>query len=421
MDTDIPLSALLLLDQISFTGGVMVVFGLLACFGSALAANSAVAGRIARLLRPEEIRRTVAGGIVQLLLGFGLLLFGLGSVVNSEAEALREALDPAYLAGSELDGWALGIRIGLALLPALLLPAIGVVAGAVSARGERMSWGIRGGQILAEPFAKWLPAPTHAEGEEEAEPEFRIDLASGEDVEDEERELIENILEFGETTCSEVMTPRTDFVAVDNAWEGARIIAVITDSRHSRFPVYEESIDNVIGILHIRDLLEYLARGGSSERLDLRQLVREPVFYPASKKIDDVMRDLQIRKSHMAIVLDEYGGTSGMVTIEDLLEEIVGEIQDEYDDESRQIHRMDDGSWIVDAQCPLSDLNEELGLSLEAEDVDTLGGFIANQLGRIPEESDTVDAGEMQLRVLSVDRNRIRRVRVQPLGGASVA
>ncbi|MCB1186429.1 hemolysin, partial [bacterium] len=110
-----------------------------------------------------------------------------------------------------------------------------------------------------------------------------------------------------------------------------------------------------------------------------------------------------------------------MVTIEDLLEEIVGEIQDEYDDESRQIHRMEDGSWIVDAQCLLSDFNEELGVSLEAEDVDTLGGYIANSLGRIPEESDTVDTEGMTLKVLSVDRNRIRRVRVQPHGEATVA
>lgn len=412
---------MLLLDQISFTGGVMVVFGLLACAGSALAANSAVAGRMARVLRHEEIRRTLAGGIVQLLLGFIILFIGLGSVVNAAATELKDALDPQFLAASSLEAWVLGSRIALSLLPAVLLPAIGVVAGAVSARGERMTWGIRTGQILAEAFAKWLPAGNANGEEDEPEPEFRIDLASGEDVEDEERELIENILEFGETTASEVMTPRTDFVAIDNGWEGPRIIETISASRHSRFPVYEDSIDNVIGILHIRDLMEYLARGGASERLDLRELVREPVFYPASKKIDDVMRDLQLRKSHMAIVLDEYGGTAGMVTIEDLLEEIVGEIQDEYDDESRQIHRMEDGSWIVDAQCLLSDFNEELGVSLEAEDVDTLGGYIANSLGRIPEESDTVDTEGMTLKVLSVDRNRIRRVRVQPHGEATVA
>ena len=397
------------------------MFGLLLCCFSALAANSAVAGRIARILRPEEVRRTVVGGVIQMLIGAALLYIGMGSVVGAEAAAMRSALDPQYLAGSGFDNWIVAIRSGLVLLPAVLLPALGVLAGSISARNERMTWGIRSGQILAETFTRWLPGRNGNGDDEEAEPDFRIDLASGEDVEDEERELIENILEFGETTTSEVMTPRTDFVALDNSWEGPRILETVSASRHSRFPVYEESIDNVIGVLHIRDLMEYLARGGSSERLDLRELVREPVFYPASKKIDDVMRDLQLRKSHMAIVLDEYGGTAGLVTIEDLLEEIVGEIQDEYDDESRQIHRLDDGSWIVDAQCPLSDFNEELGVSLEAEDVDTVGGFIANQLGRIPEESDTVDTGEMMLKVVSVDRNRIRRVRVMPHGEAGVA
>lgn len=397
------------------------MFGLLACFGSALAANSAVAGRLGRILRPEEVRRTLAGGIVQLLLGFILLFLGLGSVVNTEADGLRESLDPQYLAGSGFSVWVMGVHIGLALLPALLLPTIGVMAGAFGVRGERPTWGIRMGQIIAEVFVRWLPRGNGNGEPQEEEPDFRIDLASGEDVEDEERTLIENILEFGETTASEVMTPRTSFVSLDLAWEGARIIDTVVDSRHSRFPVYEDSIDNVIGVLHIRDLLEYLARGGQSERLNLRELIKDPVFYPASKKIDDVMRDLQLRKSHMAIVLDEYGGTSGMVTIEDLLEEIVGEIQDEYDDESRQIHRMEDGSWIVDAQCLLSDINDELGISLDAEDVETLGGYIANHLGRISAEGDTFDEGTLQFRVLSVDRNRIRHVRVQVRDDAGAA
>ena len=421
MDTEVPLAALLLLDQISFAGGVMVMFGLLLCTFSALAANSAVAGRLGHVLRQDEIRRTVAGGLVQMLLGLLLLFMGLGSVITAEAEALREALDPQYLTGLDYELWVLGIRTSLALLPVLLLPALGVLGGAIGTRGERLTWGIRSGQILAEAFVRWLPRGNGNSEEDPDEPDFRIDLASGANVEDEERELIENILEFGETSASDVMTPRTDFVALDNTWDGTRIIDTVVDSRHSRFPVYDENVDNVVGILHIRDLLEYLARGGNSERINLSQLTKDPVFYPASKKIDDVLRDMQKRKSHMAIVLDEYGGTSGMVTIEDLLEEIVGEIQDEYDDESRQFHRMEDGSWIVDAQCPLADVNDELGVNLEAEDVDTLGGYITNELGRIPEENDSIEAAGMRFSVLSVDRNRIRHVRVMLLDDKSVA
>ena len=172
---------------------------------------------------------------------------------------------------------------------------------------------------------------------------------------------------------------------------------------------------NIIGILHLRDVLEFLARGEGISGLDLHAILMEPHFIPEIRKVDDVLRDLQRHKGHMAVVLDEYGGTAGILTIEDLLEEIVGEIQDEYDDESKEAHQREDGSWVVAAHMSLDNFNEVIGTALKAEDVDTLGGYITSLMGRIPKVRETVEVEDLGLRltVLSIDRNRIRRVLVE--------
>ena len=213
------------------------------------------------------------------------------------------------------------------------------------------------------------------------------------------------------------MTPRTDVVGLDVAWEAERALEAVAAARFSRFPVYEGSMDNVIGVLHLRELLEHLAQHNGVAGLDLRALVLEPTFIPASRKVDDALRDLQRRKGHMAVVLDEYGGTAGILTIEDLLEEIVGEIQDEYDEEGKRVHQREDGSWVVSAQLMLGDFNDQFGAALEAEDVDTLGGFISSLLGRIPKPRECVEQAPWRLTVLSVARNRIGRVLVERLAG----
>jgi CBS domain containing-hemolysin-like protein len=317
------------------------------------------------------------------------------------------------------------LRVGIAALaiaPALLFPLIGALFGMSSGlapgRGEG---GIRGGLLLGELFAFWMKKRgTNGNGiEHEDEPEFEITMASGEEVGDEEREYIENILEMTETTAQEVMTPRTNLVAIDAAWEPERVLETVASARHSRFPVYEETIDDVIGVLHMRDLLEHLARGEISG-LDLRAILLEPIFIPASRKVDAVLRDLQRSRGHLAVVLDEYGGTAGILTIEDLLEEIVGEIQDEYDVESRTFWRREDGSYVVTAQMQLEDLEEMLHVRLEAEDVDTVGGFITERLGHIPKVREHFVEAGLQFTVLSVDKNRVGHVRIQQRSDAGV-
>jgi putative hemolysin len=160
-------------------------------------------------------------------------------------------------------------------------------------------------------------------------------------------------------------------------------------------------------------VFEYLARNDGRDGLNLRELIKDAHFIPESKKVDDALREMQRGKWQMAVVLDEYGGTAGIVTVEDLLEEIVGEIQDEYDEEARQVHEREDGTFIVTANLALDDLNELLATEIESDDVDTLGGYIVNTLGRIPKPQDTVEDHGLRFTVLSVERKRIGRVRIE--------
>jgi len=376
---------------------VLLVLGAIVCLLSGFTAHSAVAARVGLVGRRSLAQRAAAGTIILLIIGSALIWLGL------------HAAGPGLWEG-----------LAIAISPSLLCILTGFVTGVTNAgRTDTPGLVVRAGNLLADALGCWLPegAPVNGNGHCD-EPEFEITMASGEEVEAEEREYIENILEFGETTAHEVMTPRTDVMALDIDWEPERVIQAVAEARFSRFPVYENSIDEIIGIVHLRHLLEFLAKNDGVSSLDLRALLMEPLFVPESKKVDDVLRELQLRKSHMAVVLDEYGGTEGILTIEDLLEEIVGEIQDEYDDESLPMHRRDDGSLVVDGQLPLVELNDELETALSVDDVDTLGGYVTHVLGHIPDRRETVVEGGLQFTVLSVDKNRVRRVLVERLGVA---
>lgn len=402
MDTDVPLY---LAFQAGTTSGaalgiILLVLGLLVAMGAGFTAHAAVVARIGRALRRKEASRAVFSSAALIVLSAALTWLGL---TNSLA------------GGPALQPW---IVLCLALWPALAFPLLGALtAAALSARPDTSNLALRSGNLLSDAIAFWISdkSANGNGGELVEEPDFEITMASGEEVEAEEREYIENILELGATTAREVMTPRPDVEALDLSWEPERIIKAVSEARYSRFPAYMESVDNIIGIVHLRSLLEFLARGEGLDRLELRNMLMEPVFVPESKKVDDVLRELQLRKSHMAVVLDEFGGTEGILTIEDLLEEIVGEIQDEYDDESQAVHRREDGNLIVDGQLPLDELGEELGRLIAIEDVETLGGLVTHLLGHIPRARESVVHDQLRLTVLSVDKNRVRRVLVEHL------
>jgi len=206
-------------------------------------------------------------------------------------------------------------------------------------------------------------------------------VAELEDLNVEKRDMIRGVVELSETTVKEVMVPRTDTVFIPVDEDKDEYLDRIVSSGHSRFPVYKDTMDNVVGILYVKDLLMNLARGQS---IDLQALLRKPYFVPESKHIDDLLREFKRRHVHIAVVVDEYGGVSGIVCMEDIIEEIVGEIQDEYDDEREDILKIGDGVFLCDARVNLDDLADELDLALPIEDFDTLGGFVFDLFGKIP-------------------------------------
>ena len=233
---------------------------------------------------------------------------------------------------------------------------------------------------------------------------------------EEETERIEGVLDLDRMTAGEVMKPRVDIVAVPVDMPLMEALDVVLREGHSRIPVYEENIDNIVGILYDKDLLRYVRE--NELQVSLRDVAREAIFVPEAKRADDLLREFQKRKVHMAIVVDEFGGTSGLVTIEDVLEEIVGEIQDEYDVEEPLIEQKSDNEWIVDAMLRIEEVNEEVGIELVVDNgTETLGGFVFDRLGEVPELGDCVQTDHIRLEVVDIEGKRIKKVRITRLAG----
>jgi CBS domain containing-hemolysin-like protein len=230
-------------------------------------------------------------------------------------------------------------------------------------------------------------------------------------LEDEKRELMHSIFEFGGTTAKEVMVPRIDMIMAEAGTARSEVLRLISDHGHSRIPVYDGSVDRILGAVHVKELVKN-GHADANER-PIRDFVNPVMFVPETKKIDELMREFQDRKSHLAIVVDEYGGTSGMVTLEDVLEEIVGEIEDEYDQEETLFETLEDGSYRVAAKIDIDDLNEEADLQLPTENSDTLGGFIYELIGKVPSQGDEVDYRGYTFTIDRVHRQRIVRVRIR--------
>jgi len=247
-----------------------------------------------------------------------------------------------------------------------------------------------------------------------SEEEIRTLVELGEEkgaLEEDEREMIDSIFEFGETTVGEIMVPRVDMVCIDMRASLEQLVRLIREKGHTRIPMYDEHIDNIRGIIHAKDLIPFLDK--PETEIELSKLARTAYFVPESKKIDELLREFQKEKMHMAIVVDEYGGTAGLVTLEDVLEEIVGEIQDEYDREQPKFHRIDENTIIVDAKINIHDLNEILKEPLpESENYDTLGGLIFNITGSVPQEKEIIKYNNYDLIIEQVEGQRIGTVRI---------
>ena len=342
---------------------------------AAVAAATTASVLLIRRVRPDWIG---------LLVGFFILVVGLVSVrVICRALAARSP-----------DRWALRLAGGVQALGSLLSPLIAGMRklGAVvrGPTGEASEESI----FLTEDGLRFLMNV----GEEEGS------------IEDEEKEMIASIVELGDTLVREVMVPRIDVISLPVDTPIPDALDVIIAAGYSRIPIFQETIDNIVGLLYAKDLLRCFRDGRKD--VPIGSMLRDVYFVPESMKVDDLLHELQRRRVHMALVVDEYGGTAGIVTIEDLLEEIVGEIQDEYDTEEPLVKEVAEGEYVFHARCNLDDASDVLGVTLPSEGGDTLGGFLNTQMGRVPEVGDEVLFGNVRMTVLSVEGRSVKQVRV---------
>lgn len=366
----------------------VTLLGFLASATAAVSLSGGLAGALATVPIPivAQSAQALAIGIITILLTLVTLIFG--------------ELAPKSIALAHSERIALAVARPITLLARLASPLVRFLVWITNLVAKPL-----GGQRR-----RGLPIVT--------EEEIKTLVDAGEEsgmLEEDEKEMIYSIFEFGETLAREVMVSRVDIVALDADTPLMEAIDVIIKHNHSRVPVYQDNIDNVIGILYAKDLLKVLREKGreAANQIRLPDLVRPATFTPESKKVDELLEDMQKRRIHMAIVIDEYGGTAGLVTIEDILEEIVGEIQDEYDQgEEALIQAVSDTEWLIDARANLSDINDLLKANIPIDESDTLGGFIYESLGKVPLPGDEVQHDDWLLKVVNVAGRRIGKIRV---------
>ena len=283
---------------------------------------------------------------------------------------------------------------------------------------------IRAISIITAPFVKLLTFSTNivsklfgvGEAEEEVvtEEEIKMMIAEGEEkgtIERGEKQLLNNVFEFNDIIVSEIMTPRTDMYAIDINKNLREMLDEIDEFKYSRIPVYNESIDDIEGILFVKDILKPLK---DNEEIDIRKITRDPYFVPESKDIDELFKEMQQNKVQMAIVIDEYGGTAGLITMEDIIEELVGNIFDEYDEEELDIKKIDENTYIVNGMITSYELKKIFDVELPEGDYETLSGYLLDKLGRIPEEEEhpVIEDENLTYRVEEIEDRRIKYVKV---------
>jgi putative hemolysin len=253
-----------------------------------------------------------------------------------------------------------------------------------------------------------------------SEEEFRIMIDEGTKtgvIDKTEHELISNIFEFTDTTAKEILVPRTDVIAIEIHSEKEQLLRLVSDEGYSRLPVYQENLDNILGIVYAKDLISL----AEHNVIVLQDIIRPAYFVPLTKKISELLREMQQRKLHIAIVNDEYGGTAGIVTMEDIIEEIVGEIHDEYDDELKEIETTSDGSFLVNGKVSIGDFNERFGSSIPEEgEYDTISGFIQKLAGKIPEVKEEIRHDGWTFSVVKKSQRRIRQIQARKVASSEL-
>ncbi len=358
-------------------------------------------------------------------------------------ERAHRALALARILGHATAGGALALAFGVAeraewqRIVLLTLSGLITVALAEStaralgdALGEHASAPLRGFtralQLVFAPVVRlgeWVEAlfaevvaaeESSSDRREEAAAQFRDVISSEADVSRDERELLMGVFDFGETTAEEVMVPRVDMVGIERTAPWSEVLDRVRSEQHSRVPVYDVSIDEVMGILYAKDLLGAVI-ADEEPAAGWQSLLRAPTFVPPSKRIADLLREFRASKRHIVIVADEFGGTAGLVTIEDVLEELVGEIRDEYDDEERQVETEGSDLFWVSGRLTLDDLSEALSFDFRRDDVTTVGGLVMETVGRVPRAGEALQIGPFRVVVERVVRRKIERIYLERL------
>jgi putative hemolysin len=229
-------------------------------------------------------------------------------------------------------------------------------------------------------------------------------------IEEEEKEMIHSVIEFGDTIVKEIMVPRVDMVCVEVQTSMEEILDVMAEEKLSRLPVYEETIDTIVGVIHIKNIMNFWRK--NVKDMQAIEFISMPYFIPETKKVSELLKEFQANRMQIAIVVDEYGGTAGLVTMEDLVEEIVGEIKDEYDESGPLIRKQDDGTYLVDSKTEIHHLNEQLDLNIPSEEYNTVGGFVLWILRRMPRKNEVVPYQNLKFTVTEADRKRIYKIQL---------
>lgn len=410
---------LLLLASAVVSGAEVALFSLDATARESLSSRTDRASRrvLALLARPRHLLITilllntlinVSAAVLAALVtediasSFGLsrgIVFALEVIALTFVLLVVSEITPKLLASRHAETYSRTVAGMLGISSRLLFPIVALLAGLL----QRMQvvfhrWGLKDEpEMLSSADLKVMAEIGEAHGS----------------LEPEEHEWIRSILDFGDTAVRAIMVNRLDVTALPVSAKLDEALELVRSTGHSRLPLYAGHLDNILGIVYAKDLLPYL--GATETSIDWTRLMRPPMFVPLGKKLDDLLQDFQRRKTHLAIVVDEYGGTAGLVTLEDVLEEVVGDIQDEHDeDEDTLLERIDENDFRADARIDLDELNSVLALELDTENFgfETLGGLIFHLAGDIPEAGYEAAYDRLRVRVESVENNRIRQVRI---------
>jgi len=320
----------------------------------------------------------------------GIISFALGFSAITYAHLVFGEQAPKYFSIQKAERVSLWISRPLNVFRLLFNPVVWVVNA--STNFVLRPWGIRLGEEM------------EAHSEEELRIMISSSTASGV-LEPEERDYLNNVFDFGDRVAREIMVPRPDIEAIPSDAPLPEMVDIAVYGRYTRYPVYEGDLDHILGAVHVKDL--FRAASENPEDFDIRSIIRPCLVVPENKRIEEILKEFQTRTMQMAIVIDEWGSVEGLITIEDIVEEIVGEIQDEFDEGEPAIEQVSDDLYAVDGRIPITDVNERFDLDLPHEDFDTIGGYVLGSLGRPPETGDTVEADGATMQVKSVDGQRI--------------